>query len=109
MFGAGRATAQRPLGVDVSSYQGGSYDWGTAKSQGIVFAWAKATEGTYDNDADFVVNENNGKNAGVYIGAYDFCRPDLYNPGTEAAFFWNGAVWRLHPGRWQDINNAVML
>ncbi len=91
LCGAGRAIAQRPLGVDVSSYQGGSYDWVTAKSQGIVFAWAKATEGTYDNDADFVVNENNGKNAGVYIGAYDFCRPDLYNPGTEAAFFWNGA------------------
>ena len=89
--GAGRALAQRPLGVDVSSYQGASYDWTLAKSQGIVFAWAKATEGTYDDDADFVGNENNGKAAGIYMGAYHFCRPDLDSPGTEASFFWSDA------------------
>ena len=60
----GRALAQRPLGVDVSSYQGGGINWGSVKGSGISFAWAKATEGTYDDDADFVVlhagDERNG-------------------------------------------------
>ena len=42
----------------------------------------------YDDDADFVVNENNGKGAGVVMGAYHFNRPDLDSPGTEASFFW---------------------
>ncbi len=86
-----RAEAQRALGIDVSSYQGGSINWANVKSSGVTFAWAKATEGTYDDDADFVVNENNGKAAGVLMGAYDFCRPDLYAPATEESFFWSYA------------------
>src|SRR5579872_6589077 len=90
-FAPDRALAQRPLGVDVSSYQGGGINWGSVKGSGISFAWAKATEGTYDDDADFVVNENNGKGAGVVMGAYHFNRPDLDSPGTEASFFWSAA------------------
>ncbi|HZQ45679.1 MAG TPA: glycoside hydrolase family 25 protein, partial [Verrucomicrobiae bacterium] len=91
LVGTTTALAQRPLGVDVSSYQGGSYNWTLAKSQGISFAWAKATEGTYDNDADFVVNENNGKAAGVYMGAYHFAHPNSASPGSEAGHFWGVA------------------
>src|SRR5947207_3286351 len=53
-----RALAQRPMGIDVSSYEGGSINWATAKSSGsIAFAWAKATEGLTVNDADFTINE----------------------------------------------------
>jgi hypothetical protein len=86
-----RALAQRPLGVDVSSYQGGSINWSQVKSAGFVFAWTKATEGEYYVDADFAINENNAKAAGVYMGAYDFCRPDLYTPASEASYFWSHA------------------
>jgi GH25 family lysozyme M1 (1,4-beta-N-acetylmuramidase) len=85
-----QALAQRPLGVDVSSYQG-TPNWGSAHGAGVVFAWAKATEGTTFNDADFVYNQNNGKAAGVLMGAYHFARPNTGTPGAEAAHFWNVA------------------
>ncbi len=88
LLGVGAAHAQRPLGVDVSSYQGGSINWTSVKGDGVVFAWAKATEGTGVIDADFVVNQNNGKAAGVYMGAYHFAHPNLNTPAAEANYFW---------------------
>jgi GH25 family lysozyme M1 (1,4-beta-N-acetylmuramidase) len=82
--------AQRAYGIDV--YAGnGVITWTTVKSANISFAWTKATEGTYYEDTNFVKNEVNGKAAGIYIGAYDFCRPDENTPATEANFFWNFA------------------
>ncbi len=90
----GRALAQRPLGIDVSSYQE-TINWSSVKSAGITFAWAKATEGTYYVDAYFTANEANAKAAGVLIGAYHFARPDLdlgtAGADTEAAYFWSVA------------------
>jgi GH25 family lysozyme M1 (1,4-beta-N-acetylmuramidase) len=86
-----RALAQRPLGIDVSSYQGSGITWSSVKSSGRVFAWAKATEGTGYIDADFTINENNGKAAGVYIGAYHYAHPELNTPAEEASYFWNEA------------------
>jgi GH25 family lysozyme M1 (1,4-beta-N-acetylmuramidase) len=84
------ARAQRPLGIDV--YAGsGTITWSSVKNASFTFAWTKATEGTYYKDANFTNNEVNGKAAGVYMGAYDFCRPDLYSPVTEANYFWNYA------------------
>src|SRR4051812_44586591 len=65
-----RALAQRPLGTDVSSYQSASLDWASLKSKGIVFAWAKATEGLTVNDSDYTTFEANAKAAGVLIGSY---------------------------------------
>ncbi|HEY1786804.1 MAG TPA: GH25 family lysozyme [Verrucomicrobiae bacterium] len=84
------ARAQRAYGIDV--YAGnGVITWTTVKNADISFAWTKATEGTYYEDTNFVKNEVNGKAAGVYMGAYDFCRPDENTPATEATFFWNFA------------------
>ena len=67
-----------------------------------MFAWAKATQGNYYHDADFAVNEQNAKAAGVYIGAYDFAD---YNSlqgtngaATEATYFWNFAGSYLKTG-----------
>jgi len=102
LVGPGRAQAARPLGIDVSSYQGGSINWTSVKNSGVTFAWAKATEGTYYYDADFTINEGNAKAAGVYIGAYHFARPDLdvgtAGADTEAAYFWNHAKAYLTGG-----------
>jgi autotransporter-associated beta strand protein len=102
LAGPGNALAQRPLGIDVSSYQGGSINWTSVKNSGVTFAWTKATEGTYYYDADFTINEGNAKGAGVYIGAYHFARPDLdvgtAGADTEAAFFWNHAKAYLTGG-----------
>lgn len=90
--------AQRPLGTDVSHYQGAGINWVNVKNAGVTFAWAKATESTNFTDANFAGNQANAKAAGVYIGAYHFARPSD-NPNitgansaeTEAQFFWSVA------------------
>jgi GH25 family lysozyme M1 (1,4-beta-N-acetylmuramidase) len=86
------AFAQRPLGTDVSSYQGPGIDWPGVKNSGVSFAWAKATEGLTINDEDFVVNESNASAAGVLIGAYHYAHPELHigasGAADEAAHFW---------------------
>src|SRR5438477_33983 len=83
------AAAQRPRGIDVSSYQGSGINWTSVKNSGVVFAWAKATEGQTVNDGDFTINESHGKSAGVYMGAYHFAHPELHSPSVEASHFWS--------------------
>ena len=89
-----RALAQRPLGIDVSSYQE-TVNWTSVKGAGITFAWAKATEGLTYIDAYFTANEANAKAAGVLIGAYHFAHPEEHlgtaGADQEAAYFWNEA------------------
>lgn len=89
------AEAQRPLGVDVSSYELSTINWNSVKSSGVVFGWTKATEGVGYTDADFATNEFKAKAAGVLLGGYHFARYDL-NPGTtgatnEAQWYWSVA------------------
>lgn len=91
IVGPGIVFAQRPLGIDVSDYQG-TIDWSSVRTSGVAFAWAKATEGVTFNATTFANNEANARTAGVLIGAYHFARPDV-NIGTagadqEAAHFW---------------------
>lgn len=93
-LGPGHALAQRPLGLDVSAYQGAP-NWSSVNGAGYKFAWAKATEGTYFIDGDFTYNMSNGKAAGMYMGAYHFARPDLDGPSSEANYFWNEAGSRI--------------
>jgi GH25 family lysozyme M1 (1,4-beta-N-acetylmuramidase) len=85
------AHAQRPLGIDVSSFQSNNVNWASVKSGGYTFAWAKATEGVSIADEDFTVNEGNAKSAGVPIGAYDFAHPEDNTPSAEANHFWGVA------------------
>lgn len=96
LLGQGRALAQRPLGIDVSSYQD-TVNWTNVKSAGITFAYAKAAEGTSTDgyvgeDPDFVSNITHAKSAGVLIGAYYFCHPEtdtgLSGADAEAQYFW---------------------
>src|SRR5438093_11266117 len=92
-LGARRALAQRPLGIDVSSYQGSGINWSSVKSSGVSFGWAKATEGLTVNDADFTINEANAKAAGLLIGASHYANPELHigtsGADAQAAHFWN--------------------
>jgi GH25 family lysozyme M1 (1,4-beta-N-acetylmuramidase) len=92
-FGCLRAVAQRPMGTDVSSYQSASLNWASLKSNGIAFAWAKATEGLTVNDSDYTTFQANAKAAGVLIGSYHFAHPELHigpaGADQEAAHFWN--------------------
>jgi GH25 family lysozyme M1 (1,4-beta-N-acetylmuramidase) len=91
----GRALAQRPLGIDVSSHEGAGIDWVGVRNSGVTFAWAKATEGVGYQDADFLINATNAQAAGVLLGAYHYARYDL-NLGlsgatNEANWFWSVA------------------
>lgn len=58
-------------GVDVSSYQG-LIDWDVLASQGIDFAFIKATEGSSFTDPRFVDNIRDAQQTGLRIGAYHF-------------------------------------
>jgi lysozyme len=58
-------------GVDVAHYQG-EIDWTTLASQGIDFAWIKATEGTSHVDPRFADNWARAHETGLLVGAYHF-------------------------------------
>lgn len=64
-------TAYPIRGVDVSSYQG-RIDWNEIASQGISFAFVKATEGSSLVDPCFAYNYENAAAAGLRVGAYHF-------------------------------------
>jgi autotransporter-associated beta strand protein len=83
--------AQRPLGCDVSSYQGSSVNWPSLYSAGIAFAWAKATEGTGVIDATYAGNVSRGKAARVLMGSYHFAHPESTTAAVQAAYFWTTA------------------
>lgn len=85
--------AQRPLGIDVSSYQADSaMTWPSIKSGGISFGWAKATEGANTGDSEYVAHMSNGKAAGIYMGSYHYAHPELNTAATEASHFWSRAA-----------------
>ena len=56
------------FGVDVSSYQG-TVDWHVLASQGVDFAFIKATEGSLLQDKQFASNWKGSLEAGVRPGA----------------------------------------
>lgn len=64
-------------GIDVSSHQG-NIDWPRVRSDGIEFAYIKATEGGDFVDDHFATNWADARAAGLQRGAYHFftlCRP----------------------------------
>ena len=88
------AQANNLFGIDVSSFQGHP-TWSSVKSCGADYAFAKATEGNYYQDADFAYNMSSGKSANVQMGAYHFARPDLNCVSTEANYFWSFAGGKI--------------
>lgn len=65
-------------GIDVSHYQK-QIDWQKVASQGVQFAFIKASEGKTFQDSLFCKNWAELQNAGIRRGAYHF-----YRPGTSA-------------------------
>ena len=78
IFAAGYAVK----GVDVAHYQG-EIDWATLASQGIDFAWIKATEGSSHVDPRFPANWARAHETGLLVGAYHFL--SFETPGTTQA------------------------
>ncbi|MDB6057894.1 MAG: hypothetical protein JWO95_1738 [Verrucomicrobiales bacterium] len=89
--------ASKPLGTDVSHYQQ-TVDWVKCKTNGIAFAYTKATEGTGYIDDTLVSHINGAKAQGIPIGLYHYARPDLHpnitgasSADSEAQYFINTA------------------
>jgi len=96
----------RPFGPDVSHYQG-NVNWASAKSAGIGFGIAKATEGTTYVDPYFATNRAGMKSAGIRVrGAYHFARPD--NDAVTEAKHFVSAVGSFSAGEFAvlDIESA---
>jgi GH25 family lysozyme M1 (1,4-beta-N-acetylmuramidase) len=70
-------------GIDVSAHQP-AQDWGTHKRNGVVFAFAKASEGQRSRDARFAQHIAAIKAAGLIPGAYHFGWPNQ-DAAREAA------------------------
>lgn len=96
-LGAPPAFAQRPVGIDVSYWQGSltQANWNSVYSSGRRFAMVRATHWTAsgetyahgDPDPYFVNNMNRAAAAGLYAGAYNFARPSQWSPTTDADYF----------------------
>jgi GH25 family lysozyme M1 (1,4-beta-N-acetylmuramidase) len=61
-------------GRDVSVYQG-NFDWNAQKSAGVIFGYARISDGTGTIDATFDGNWSRMKAAGILRGAYQFFEP----------------------------------
>ncbi len=88
---------QNILGIDVSHYQG-TINWELVYNDGKVFAFCKATEGRTYQDPNFNTYMQNGKNAGLLMGAYHFARPDNNEAIYEADNFVAQAKAYIGPG-----------
>jgi GH25 family lysozyme M1 (1,4-beta-N-acetylmuramidase) len=62
-------------GIDVSAYQA-TQDWTAHRRAGVVFAFAKASEGQHTHDPKFATHITGIKAAGLVPGAYHFSHPN---------------------------------
>lgn len=90
-------------GIDVSAYQG-TQDWASWQAEGVVFAFAKASEGQTTRDPKFVAHITGIKAAGFVPGAYHFGWP-TQDPQAEAANYISAV--KAYAGRgfthWLDL------
>jgi len=82
-----------PQGIDVSRWQQ-TIDWKKVKSQGVAFAYIKATEGTSIKDSYFSRNYIGATNNSIIRGAYHFARPSASSGAAQAEYF------LAHGGGW---------
>jgi len=90
-------------GIDVSAYQD-AQDWRARKTEGVVFAFAKASEGQTSRDSRFGTHIKGIKAAELIPGAYHFAWPNQ-DPEREAANYI--AAVKLYAGKgfvhWLDL------
>lgn len=85
---AGSPAADGPHqpGIDVSRYQG-EINWQAVESDGIEFAYIRATKGTTYTDPRFRHNYTRAARVGMFRGAYHFALPDTSSGAAQAQFF----------------------
>ncbi|KAF8650927.1 hypothetical protein AX16_005025 [Volvariella volvacea WC 439] len=80
-------------GIDVSSWQG-NVNWNTVRSNGVQWAYIKATEGTGYKNPYFSSQYTGATNAGLIRGSYHFALPDRSSGAAQATYFaTNGGGW----------------
>lgn len=72
-------------GIDVSNYQGSSFDWEPYRGR-ISYAFIKATEGLTFTDPDFDRNWSAATAIGIVRGAYHFLDPAVSGPQQADRF-----------------------
>jgi GH25 family lysozyme M1 (1,4-beta-N-acetylmuramidase) len=92
-------------GIDVSTHQA-AQDWDALKSDGLTFAFAKASEGQTSRDGKFSTHIKGIKAAGLVAGAYHFAWPNQ-DASKEAANYI--AAVRAYAGtgflHWLDLES----
>lgn len=90
-------------GIDVSAYQS-PQDWAVRKTEGVVFAFAKASEGQTSRDDRFDAHIRGIIAAGLVPGAYHFAWP-TQDPAREAANYIAAVKPYARPGfvHWLDL------
>ncbi len=88
-------TTEPPFGIDVSHHNG-IVDWSAVARAGVMFAFAKATEGALFRDRRFPANWVEMRESGILRGAYHFFRPSV-DAVTQADHFCD-VVGALGPG-----------
>lgn len=90
-------------GIDVSSYQN-TQDWAARKDEGVVFAFAKASEGQHTRDAKFATHITGIVKAGLVPGAYHYGWPNQ-DVALEAANYIAAVKPYVRPGfvHWLDL------
>lgn len=74
-------------GIDIASYQhpnGAAINWTSVASSGVRTAYVKATEGTTYVNPYYAGDAAAAKRAGLFVGAYEFARPDSADPAAQA-------------------------
>lgn len=94
-------------GIDVSSYQN-TQDWAARKDEGIVFAFAKASEGQRTRDTHFATHIKGIKAAGLVPGAYHYGWP-TQDSALEAANYIAAVKPYASPGfvHWLDLERRT--
>ncbi|TXS53475.1 lysozyme [Streptomyces sp. uw30] len=87
-------------GVDVSSHQG-NVAWPTLWSNGVKWAYVKATEGTYYTNPSFAQQYNGSYDVGMIRGSYHFATPDTTDGATQANYFVD------HGGGWSGDGKTL--
>ncbi len=70
-------------GIDISHWQG-RVDWARVRTDGVTFAFMKATEGTSYADPTLTTNWAGAEAAGIYRAAYHFARPSTAAGSAQA-------------------------
>ncbi|WP_284977166.1 GH25 family lysozyme [Arthrobacter sp. efr-133-TYG-104] len=80
-------------GQDVSAHQG-NVDWQGQWSQGVRWAYVKASEGNYYVNENYTQQYNGSRDAGMIRGAYHFAIPNWSSGADQARYFVaNGGGW----------------